>query len=167
MDEYRWTGEHGVRHGKVPQLQRLTADLYVLTSLPPIDRTHTTDWGPQRQTRPRYPSTRDSNISLNEVKFGSDKTTLTPLSIPSSLCKWNAYWCAALQYSIYVYYLNTERHVLQAHSFLPCDCEAYARYCCRDSVRLSNACIVTKRKQLAKKVQLWLIGTRPRAIQSA
>ena len=30
------------------------------------------------------------------------------------------------------------------------------------SVRLSNAWIVTKRKHLAKKVQLWLIGSRPR-----
>jgi len=33
----------------------------------------------------------------------------------------------------------------------------------RLSVCLSNACIVTKRKHLAKKVQLWLIGSRPRA----
>ena len=43
--------------------------------------------------------------------------------------------------------------------FLPCDCEAYARYCCPDSVcpsvQMSNACIVTKRKHLAKKVQLF------------
>ena len=33
------------------------------------------------------------------------------------------------------------------------------------SVRLSNACIVTKRKHLAKKVQLWLIGSRLWAFQ--
>ena len=51
--------------------------------------------------------------------------------------------------------------------FLRCDCEVYARYCCQDSVCLSNACIVTKRKHLAKKVQLWLIGSRPRAFQWA
>ena len=35
------------------------------------------------------------------------------------------------------------------------------------SVCLSNAWIVTKRKHLAKKVQLWLIGSRPRAFQWA
>ena len=35
------------------------------------------------------------------------------------------------------------------------------------SVRPSNACIVTKRKHLAKKVQLWLIRSRPRAFQCA
>jgi len=35
------------------------------------------------------------------------------------------------------------------------------------SVRLSNACIVTKRKHIAKKVQLWLTGSRPRAFQWA
>ena len=28
--------------------------------------------------------------------------------------------------------------------FLPCDCEAYARYCCRDSVRLSVCPSVTR-----------------------
>ena len=40
----------------------------------------------------------------------------------------------------------------------------------RPSVCLSvcqNAWIVTKRKHLAKKVQLWLIGSRPRAFQWA
>jgi len=37
----------------------------------------------------------------------------------------------------------------------------------RPSVRLSNACIVTKRKHLAKKVQLWLMGNRLRAFQWA
>jgi len=56
--------------------------------------------------------------------------------------------------------------------FLPCDCEAYARSCYRRlsvclSVCLSSACIVTKRKHLAKKVQLWLIGSRPQAFQWA
>ena len=35
------------------------------------------------------------------------------------------------------------------------------------SACLSNACIVTKRKHLAKKVQLWLIGSRPWAFQWA
>ena len=35
------------------------------------------------------------------------------------------------------------------------------------SVRLSDAWIVTKRKHLAKKVQLWLIGSRLRAFQWA
>ena len=35
------------------------------------------------------------------------------------------------------------------------------------SVCLSNAWIVTKRKHLVKKVQLWLIGSRPRAFQWA
>jgi len=33
----------------------------------------------------------------------------------------------------------------------------------RLSLCLSNAWIVTKRKHLAKKVQIWLIGSRPRA----
>ena len=37
----------------------------------------------------------------------------------------------------------------------------------RLSVRLSNACNVTKRKHLVKKVQLWLIGSRLRAFQWA
>ena len=49
-------------------------------------------------------------------------------------------------------------------------CEAYTHGIAVDvclSVRLSNACIVTKRKHLAKKVQLWLIGSRPRAFQWA
>jgi len=35
------------------------------------------------------------------------------------------------------------------------------------SVRLSIVCILAKRKHLAKKVQLWLIGSRTRALQWA
>ena len=42
-----------------------------------------------------------------------------------------------------------------------------AKVSVRLSVRPSHAWIVTKRKQLAKKVQLWLIGSRLRAFQWA
>ena len=44
---------------------------------------------------------------------------------------------------------------------------ASVRLSVRPSVCLSNAWIVTKRKHLAKKVQLWLIGSWPRAFQWA
>ena len=63
--------------------------------------------------------------------------------------------------------------IIVLDQFLACDCEAVTHAIVIDflsvcpSVCLSNACIVTKRKHLAKKVQLWLIGTRLRAFQWA
>ena len=59
----------------------------------------------------------------------------------------------------YDFYRATAKHT---HGF-PID---VCRSVC-PSVCPSNACIVTKRKHLAKKVQLWLIGSRPRAFQWA
>jgi len=63
---------------------------------------------------------------------------------------------------------------LLVHTFLACDCEAVTHAIVIDvcpsvrlSVCLSNAWIVTKGKHLAKKVQLWLIGSRPWAFQWA
>ena len=71
------------------------------------------------------------------------------------------------------YRLNTPCHIMSLYSVIIAQvftvrCEAHARFSYRRlSVRLPvcplNACIVTPRKHLAKKVQLWLIGSRLRA----
>ena len=57
-------------------------------------------------------------------------------------------------------------HCFDQYIFTVRLCEAYSTTFCLSvcpSVRLSNVCIVTKQKHLVKKVQLWLIGSRPRA----
>ena len=61
------------------------------------------------------------------------------------------------------------RHFAHPSQFLPrcIVCRAVFPMSVCPSVCLSNAWIVTKRKHLVKKVQLWLIGSRPWAFQWA
>ena len=104
------------------------------------------------------------SLDLSPIQFTPRTRTRQDLSCPCSRCE--------LAIIVYSFGLHSATWTKHDHFYRATMRSIYARYCCRRlSVRLSvcqsNACIVTKRKHLAKKVQLWLIGSRPWAFQWA
>ena len=97
--------------------------------------------------------------------------TLDVLDLEPSRIKYNkrTVHCRIAEQSLTPCYLVRHFHVLHFHAawfwwsviFTSC---IFSR---PPYVYLSNACIVTKRKHLAKKVQIWLIGSRLWAFQWA
>ena len=86
-------------------------------------------------------------------------------------CLWSSSGSTSAMEALFFYDDYKPSTLSQAVLFLPrCSMQAVfltAKVSVRPSVCPSHAWIVTKRKHLAKKVQLWLIGSRLRALQWA